>query len=319
MVERPAPNILAFVHLYPPAHNAGAELYLHTVLRYMKSAGANIRVIVRDQRRLAEWQGIWSQRANGVSEHYQWADIVITHLDCTGVAAAMAQSQGKPIVHLVHNDRQLHFHNVDPEQASLIVWNSQWIADKLDWPGASMVVVPPILAEDYLTTPGDAITLVNLSLAKGVKTFEAIARLQTKRRFIGVLGGYGHQLWNSHLPNIEYVAHTPDMRAVYAQTRILLMPSNYESWGRVGIEAAVSGIPTIAHPTPGLLESLGSAGIFCDRDKPEEWVKAIKALDNSKNYRAASEASRARALELDPAEDLERLRLALWELAGAVV
>ena len=42
---------------------------------------------------------------------------------------------------------------------------------------------------------------------------------------------------------MRVVDHTTDMRSVYAQTRVLLVPSVYESYGRVALEAAASGIP----------------------------------------------------------------------------
>ncbi|MFI1769152.1 glycosyltransferase family 4 protein [Streptomyces sp. NPDC020800] len=59
---------------------------------------------------------------------------------------------------------------------------------------------------------------------------------------------------------------------VYSRSRVMLMPSLYESWGRVAVEAFASGIPVIAHPTPGLVESLGEAGIFAYRDDLNAWT-----------------------------------------------
>ncbi|MFE4971343.1 glycosyltransferase [Kitasatospora sp. NPDC056651] len=64
---------------------------------------------------------------------------------------------------------------------------------------------------------------------------------------------------------MEIIDHVPGhaMRErVYARSRVVLMPSSHESWGRVGVEAFASGIPVIAHPTPGLAECLGHAGIY---------------------------------------------------------
>src|SRR5580765_7272103 len=86
----PGPHILAFVHKYAGLHNAGAEWFLHTILRDMQSAGADIKVLVRDQQEPVVFQGIDTAPARHVIEAYRWADVVITHLDCTGVAAAMA-------------------------------------------------------------------------------------------------------------------------------------------------------------------------------------------------------------------------------------
>ena len=51
-------------------------------------------------------------------------------------------------------------------------------------------------------------------------------------------------------------------QSVYARTRLLLMPSRSESFGRVGLEAAASGIPTIASPVEGVPEVLGDCALF---------------------------------------------------------
>ena len=87
---------------------------------------------------------------------------------------------------------------------------------------------------------------------------------------------------------------------------VLLMPSIAETWGRTGIEAMCFGIPVIAHPTPGLRESLGDAGIFVDRNDLAGWVGAIRSLDDPDEYARRSAAALARVAELDTAADLDR-------------
>ncbi len=81
--------------------------------------------------------------------------------------------------------------------------------------------------------------------------------------FLGVRGAYGRQVMPPpRLPNCEVLDSVTgkEMRThVYGRSRVMLMPSLYESWGRVAVEALASGIPVIAHPTPGLVESLGEA------------------------------------------------------------
>ena len=76
------------------------------------------------------------------------------------------------------------------------------------------------------------------------------------------------------------------------------MPSAYETWGMVGVEAMTNGIPVIAHPTPGLRESLGDAGIFVDRDDPRAWAAEICRLGDPGEYALASQAARKRADDL---------------------
>ncbi|MFJ8313754.1 MULTISPECIES: glycosyltransferase family 4 protein [unclassified Streptomyces] len=109
------------------------------------------------------------------------------------------------------------------------------------------------------------------------------------------------------LPNCEVVDGVPgkQMREhVYSRSRVMLMPSLYESWGRVVVEAFASGIPVIAHPTPGLVESLGEAGIFAYRDDLNAWTHALMSLRDPTNRARASRRATARSHQLSTAPDL---------------
>lgn len=85
----------------------------------------------------------------------------------------------------------------------------------------------------------------------------------------------------------------------------MIVPSKYESWGQVAIEAAACGIPVIASDTPGLRSSLADAGIFCERNDIDAWVKAISDLQEPKAYAKWSKKAKERAVELDPIPQLE--------------
>lgn len=301
-------RVLAWVHLYPPDHCAGAEMMLHEILLGLKERGHESRVIV-DNTTATSHEGIRLQQLDNRNslDLINWADIVVTHLDRTRTVMT-AVGNRKPIVHLVHNDQQLAYHKVRPNRAQLVVANSEWIRNAIVWPGASIVVPPPVHPDRYRVTPGDKVTLVNLSEPKGAPTFWALAAEMTDRQFLGVIGGYGEQVIPKKIPaNVTVKKHTPDIKSVYRQTRLIVMPSSYESWGRVGIEAAASGIPTIAHPTPGLKESLGESGTFVDRDDIEGWVNAIRALDDKSAYDKVSKLAAKRSAELDPKPHLDKL------------
>ena len=63
-----------------------------------------------------------------------------------------------------------------------------------------------------------------------------------------------------------------------------------------------SGIPVICHPTFGLKENCGDAGIYVDRSKPELWAAAISnVLMGYKKYSTAASA-RAENLRTDFSE-----------------
>jgi len=197
------------------------------------------------------------------------------------------------------------------------VFNSRHLAESLSRFTSGIVVHPPVDADEYrVEQTGDHITLINLMESKGADVFWRLAAALPDVPFLGVKGGYGKQMIRAGLPNVTIMDHTPQIRRAYAQTKILLMPSTYESWGRVGIEAMVSGIPVVAAPTPGLTEALGDAGTFVEHRDLEGWVSTIRRLlDDPEVYAKASSAAAQRALDLDPADDLARFCDAVEALA----
>ena len=300
-------RVTYILHGYPPRQNAGAETMAHAICRWLAERGHQVDVICRSPGP-SPWEGI-RVRKKIASLRYlaldlATANVVLTHLDETAAAAAAAQHARKPLVHVLHNDRQLDFHKVT--YAALIVANSRWIQEAIPERLAavpSLIVYPPTLDVVSLstdTTNRDAITLVNATEPKGAPLFFDLARRNPHRRFLVVAGGYGKQIPPPpDLPNLAVVPNRPNMQPVWDQTRILLAPSSYESFGKAAIEAAARAIPVVAHPTPGLLESLSAAGIFADRDRPDAWQEAIDRLDNTRTYRNTARAVRTRALELE--------------------
>lgn len=235
------------------------------------------------------------------------ADVLVTHLDQTSEVVGVACVLDKPVVQVLHNTHAptKMWANC---KADLLVFNSEWMAKDFNMPG--IVVRPPVWAKDYAvenTEGRQYVTLINSSYRKGGLMLAMMAAKMPGIKFLVVEGAYGEQL-HSNLPNVTTLSHgSMPMQTVYANTRILLMPSEYESWGRVGVEAMASGIPVIAAPTPGLLESLGDAGIFHEWDNLQRWISTTyNLIGDERMYTAASERSYKRSAELDPTEDINR-------------
>jgi hypothetical protein len=295
-------NLVAFVHMYPPMHNAGAEHMMHAILSECVRHGHPCTAVVSGSyhQPFADYD-LDRVRVTADTSAIKSADWILTHLDRT----AEACSFGKPVAHIVHNNSSLkHYH---PSRVDLVVYNTQHLADAIRYKAPSIVVHPPIWPDRYSVKPPKTgcVTLINLSEAKGGALFFALARAMPDVRFLGVRGAYGRQLPTPDIPNLEVMDTQTDVRKVYRKTRVLLMPSSYESYGRCAMEAAVSGIPCIANPTPGLVEALGEAGTFPAKMSVELWERAIRGV--LVDWDAASSKASARAAALDPSYDVARL------------
>ncbi|MEU9218922.1 glycosyltransferase family 4 protein [Streptomyces sp. NPDC048376] len=244
------------------------------------------------------------------------ADVLVAHLETVPSTASLARGYGKPLVVVCHNTHRPTFRDAAAGGTALAVYNSQWMEREAELffaeypkavhPESSLIVRPPVFADEYATKTGKAVTLINCNPEKGGKVLDVLARRMPDQQFLAVKGAYGEQILPD-LPNVEVVDHVrgEDMREkVYARTRVLLMPSSYESWGRAGVEALASGIPVLAHPTPGLCESLGEAGIFVDRNDVDGYEAVLRKLQTAAEYRLASKRAKTRSAELDPAADL---------------
>ena len=176
--------------------------------------------------------------------------------------------------------------------------------------GRHIIVHPPVWPDRHATTPGGHVTLVNPLPEKGAGVFSELARRMPDVGFLAVEGGYQQDQQvrpdRLGLANVAWQPHTKDMRRdVWARTRILLMPSEEESYGMAGVEALASGIPVIAHPTPGLRESLGPAGVFVARSNINGWERELRRLLDPGEWEAASKRALTRAGELDPSGELQ--------------
>ncbi|MGW7296087.1 glycosyltransferase family 4 protein [Streptomyces xiamenensis] len=292
---------------------AGSETMLHALLCALAGGGHQVTVVTTHTPQApAEytWDGLrglscGSPRSAAAAVRSLRPDVVITQHHNTPLALDVARATSAKSVFLMHNDFDLNIALL-AKRPDLVVFNTEWIRDRFaDRVLRSVVVRPPVVAADHATTPGDMVTLVNLNEDKGAPVFYELARRLPQVRFLGVDGAHGEQV-RIRRPNVELISQTTDMRQdVWSRTRVLLMPSRYESYGMAGVEAMASGIPVIATPTPGLRESLAAAATFVDRTDLDGWEQALRALlDSPAAWSQASARASARSAELDPDLDL---------------
>lgn len=301
-------------HFYIPYRNAGSETMLHAMCKRLIQAGHEVVVwatVLPEAPPFYEYEGVPVYVTNVVYGRQQikaWKpDVIVSHHDNTQRAATIANSLGIPFVFIMHNDF-LPNQDLLTLKPHLTVFNTEWIRSKFDHVvNSSMVLHPPVWAHEHMTTPGDHITLVNLNENKGCRVFYEMAKRFPEEKFLGVVGGHGDQIIDDSLPNVTIQPQTANMKEdVWKRTKILLMPSIYESYGMAGVEALASGIPVLAHPTDGLRESQGPFGLFLDRGDLAAWERALEELSDPIKWQAASVLAKKRSLELDPSPELDR-------------
>lgn len=328
-------NILASIHLYPPKHNCGGEYYLHNIFKFLVKRGHRCRVLLHQAGMhniktpyVIDGVEVFGGREVQRQDSYSWADVIITHLDYTQYTMVMSWSVKRPLVHLIHND--IPYSSIqNARKGNYIVYNSSWIAKKLNYDHPSFVFTPSVDYNYYNVNDdpfnNEYITMINLDMNKGGHLLREIALRMPDKKFLGVMGSYSSPSDRGQIieqpGNVKVIPNTKDILSVYRQTRILLMLSLYESWGMTATEAMCNGIPVVCTPTPGLRENCSYAGVYVparEFEKIDDDGKIIKKADydvspvieelrklqNEKTYRKVSDLSRERAKELDPENKL---------------
>ena len=132
---------------------------------------------------------------------------------------------------------------------------------------------------------------------------------------MGVNGGYYEQIQNTTIANIKYVKPQKNIKAVYEKSKIILMPSEYESYGQVAIEAISCGIPVLNSKAQGLCSALGTASNAIGRNDIDAWCLEIdKLMTDKAYYKAKSDIAFERAKELDPIKYLAGLNEFLTQI-----
>lgn len=306
---------------------------MHHLLRALQGAGYQVAAVTSEMPEAPEqWQvdGVeYRQLPHASAElliRRSRPRVLVTHHHLAPQAISLAHDIGARAVLVKHNNHPDQGQRLLQAGPDLVVYNTRWVLESLRgrFPEAdripSLVVHPPVDPSEHCTEmTGDEVTLVNLNADKGVATWRGAAGLLPQLRFLGVMGAHGPQETRPLPANAVIIGQTSDMRRdVWARTRVLLVPSVYESYGMVAVEALASGIPVIAHPTPGLREALGEAAVFIDRDDHQAWAEAIRGLYRGGRRRGAARRAareRSRFLADQTARELQDWVQAVKQLA----
>jgi D-inositol-3-phosphate glycosyltransferase len=144
---------------------------------------------------------------------------------------------------------------------------------------------------------------------KGLHLLIEALRILRQDISLTVVGGHakgarnsaGVETYAADLP-VEFVGQVrhSDLRAYYDKSAILVVPSYYESFGLVGLEAMASARPVVGFNHTGLQETVGDdAGILVDMGS-RNLARAIDLLMNDQGLRQRlGQQGRAKALNYD--------------------
>ncbi|WP_422366956.1 glycosyltransferase [Pelagibius sp.] len=231
--------------------------------------------------------------------------------------------------------RDVEFHELGGDPADFpalgYLANSRFVAQRFQAAfGLSPTVIRPLFRAARYTTAVQPrqVTFINPHAVKGADLAFAIARLCPEIPFCFVEGwpmnGQERRDLEQRVaahPNVRLQDRTHDMREIYAATRCLLIPSQWEeAWGRVATEAHFSGIPAIASNRGGLPEAVGPGGLVLAHDAPAEtWAEAVRSFwsdDGAYDEASAAALVYARRPEIDPKRQIENLIMTLNTFIG---
>ncbi len=206
-------------------------------------------------------------------------------------------------------------------------------------------VIPPGVDSAYWATAGDGPRPAGLPEAyivyagriasnKGLPGLvEALARLPDADRLplllVGAEWGEGERIRATARrlgieDRIRFLGHRADpveYRSILGHARLLVLPSEWEAFGLVLLEAMAARVPVVASAVGGIPEVLedGAAGRLVPFGDPEALARAIaESLRDSSENRRRVDRGRARAVGLDWSVAVERHRSlyrSLWESA----
>lgn len=321
-------NIVALSHGYPPLWNMGGEVSLH---RTMVALNGN-KFVLTSTSEPYTFEGVQAINIDTPDVLNIYADpnpianqlaaldanVVIGQNELSLPAVLAANKIGAVSMVNIHTPPKYgRTVNESMRFADYAIYNTRVAAEEWGEPDG-LVVHPPISPlPDQLLTGGDAYTLLSSLLNKGVEVVLKLAEKYPDQRFIIVRSPAEptHGLKDieekvARLPNVELRPRVApeDVINYLRETRILLVPSRYETYGMSAIEAAGYGIPCVHVDTPHVREGIGEAAVLVPPLNVEATDKGIKAIE--KDYEAYSANARLRAEWLSHRQDVELEMLA---------
>ncbi|MCR4913789.1 glycosyltransferase [Ligilactobacillus salivarius] len=83
---------------------------------------------------------------------------------------------------------------------------------------------------------------------------------------------------------VHLLGFRKDAARILKTVDVLVIPSLWEGFGLIAVEALASQTPVVVSNVPGLAEVVGDAGIKCSVNNVDEFTRAIKKVTNDNEY-----------------------------------
>lgn len=314
-------TLTAFLHGYPPGWAMGGEVSTHRTLREVPGS-----VVFTECDEEYELDGVRVLPRSGT----RYADIV---RDAASVEATVLYAHSSMSTHTVQAAKGLDLPSIlavhAPQKygtdlrrawkrATARLYNTS--AARRDWNDPEGWLLHPPMGSSpavHPNSPHDAWTLTSSLMNKGVTETLVLAKRWPDQRFI-IVESPAHtthgspEFWDMAdvLPNVEVWSrmHPDSMHRLWAETRVLLVPSRYETYGLSAVEAASYGIPAVHVDTIHVREGIGDAARLIGVRDVGELEQAVLEVEG--NYDVWSHRARVRSEELAVREQRELQRFA---------
>lgn len=303
-------TLAAFLHGYPPGWSMGGEISTHRTLAVVPGATVFTESTVHSY----DLDGVVVRPSSGAT--YQnivddaesvGASVLFAHSTMSLATVRAARRMKKPSILAVHAPPRFaaDLRRAWPA-ASIRLYNTEaarkeW-RDRRGWLLHPPVGPPPT---EMIDGTGDALTMTSSLTNKGASRVLMLAERLRDRRFI-IVRSPAHKTHGSpefeeeaaRLSNVEVWdrLHPDEMSRLWVETRILLVPSRYETYGLSALEAAWHGIPSAHVDTIHVREGIGTAARLLKQRSVDELCAAVEEIDRDYNLRAAWAHSRVHEL-----------------------
>lgn len=324
-----AVTLTAFLHGYPPLWSMGGEMSTHRTLKVVPGS-----VVFTSTPGTYEMDGVTVMPGAGESyvdiaadAEAAGASVLYAHSSMSRETVRAARRMHLPSVLAVHAPRQF---GKDLRRAwsaaTKRLYNTE-VARK-DWHDPKgWLLHPPVGGPSEMPEgPHDALTLTSSLLNKGAARVLNLAENRSDQRFI-IVESPAHpthgspEFWEqaAELDNVEVWPrlHPSEMGKLWAETRILLVPSRYETYGMSAMEAAWHGIPSVHVNTPHVLEGIGTAARLLRSTTVTELDTAVSDVEDQYDLWAEAAFDRVNSLAKRESEELARFAAGVAALTPA--